>query len=126
MAVIEQGDGLAVAVLNRNKPVFYCVPADTYAALLNKEIEMKNLLYVAESILDSAAIEYAGENLESVKSVQVYAENRCDITLSDSEAEKVLAACKAWVDGTESGELNGTNDYYYTVKKPLLGEGATL
>lgn len=39
MAIIEQGDGATVAVLNRNKPVFYCVPADTYAKLLNKEIE---------------------------------------------------------------------------------------
>lgn len=36
MEILEQGDGFAVAVLNRNKPVFYCVPADTYASLLQK------------------------------------------------------------------------------------------
>lgn len=36
IAVIEQGDGLPVTVLNRNKPFFYCVPADVYELLLDK------------------------------------------------------------------------------------------
>lgn len=83
---------------------------------------MTKLLEVAEGILDSAISEYLEENLSSIESVQVYAENGCNITLSDDEAKTVHRACKAWVVGSESGELNGTNDYYYTVKQPLLGE----
>jgi hypothetical protein len=84
------------------------------------------LLEVAEGILDSAAHEYREENLSSLESVKAYAENGCDIYLSDDEAKQVLDACKTWVDGTESGDLNGTNDYYYAVKKALLGDEATL
>jgi len=36
MAVVEQGDGFPVAVLNRNQPAFYCVPAQAYELLMNK------------------------------------------------------------------------------------------
>jgi antitoxin StbD len=36
MAVIEQGDGFPVAVLNRNQPAFYCVPAEAYERLMDK------------------------------------------------------------------------------------------
>ena len=36
MAVVEQGEGFPVAVLNRNRPVFYCVPAEAYEALMDK------------------------------------------------------------------------------------------
>jgi len=34
-AVIESADGRAVAILNRNKPVAYLLPADQYEALLD-------------------------------------------------------------------------------------------
>ena len=36
MAVVEQGEGFPVAVLNRNRPAFYCVPAVAYEALMDK------------------------------------------------------------------------------------------
>jgi antitoxin StbD len=36
MAVIAEADGFPVAVLNRNQPVFYCVPADAYEQLMDK------------------------------------------------------------------------------------------
>ena len=36
MAVVEQGEGFPVAVLNRNQPVFYCIPAVAYEALMDK------------------------------------------------------------------------------------------
>jgi len=36
MAVVEQGEGFPVAVLNRNQPAFYCVPAEAYEALMDK------------------------------------------------------------------------------------------
>lgn len=36
MAVVEQGDGAPVAILNRNRPVFYAVPAEAYELLMDK------------------------------------------------------------------------------------------
>ena len=36
MAVVEQGDGAPVAILNRNKPVFYVVPAKAFELLMDK------------------------------------------------------------------------------------------
>ncbi|MBY0419376.1 MAG: hypothetical protein K2W88_15100 [Pararheinheimera sp.] len=86
---------------------------------------MNTLLLVAEGILDLAAKDSAEENTSSVEAVQRYAD-ACDVALTKGEAEQVMSACKAWLAGTERGELNGTNDYYYTVKKPLLGEEATI
>jgi hypothetical protein len=83
---------------------------------------MNKLLTVAEGILDSAASEHLASNLESTDTVQEYAEHGCDINLDMDEAEKVLSVCNAWVKGTESGELNGTNDYFYTVEKPLSAD----
>lgn len=34
--LIEQSDGEPIAILNHNKPTAYLVPAETYAALLEK------------------------------------------------------------------------------------------
>ena len=34
MKVVASGDGRAIAILNRNEPVFYCVPAAAYEALM--------------------------------------------------------------------------------------------
>ncbi|KAF0164795.1 MAG: hypothetical protein FD157_1959 [Rhodocyclaceae bacterium] len=36
MRTVAAGEGFAVAILNRNEPAFYCVPARTYEALLDK------------------------------------------------------------------------------------------
>ncbi|KMT66916.1 type II toxin-antitoxin system Phd/YefM family antitoxin [Catenovulum maritimum] len=46
MAVIEQADGFPVAVLNRNQPAFYCVPADAYEMLMDKleDIELAQII----------------------------------------------------------------------------------
>lgn len=41
MAVIEQGEGFPVAILNRNAPVFYAVPAAAYEALMDKLEDME-------------------------------------------------------------------------------------
>jgi len=35
MATVAAGDGMAVAVLNRNEPAFYCVPAKAYEELMD-------------------------------------------------------------------------------------------
>ena len=46
MAVIEQGDGFPVAVLNRNQPAFYCVPAEAYELLMDKleDVELAKIV----------------------------------------------------------------------------------
>ncbi len=46
MAVIEQGEGFPVAILNRNAPVFYAVPAKAYELLMDKleDIELAELV----------------------------------------------------------------------------------
>lgn len=36
MAVVAQGDGAPVAILNRNEPVFYAVPTKAFEALMDK------------------------------------------------------------------------------------------
>jgi len=46
MAVVGQGQGFPVAVLNRNQPAFYCVPAEAYELLMDKleDIELRALV----------------------------------------------------------------------------------
>ena len=36
MGTVSAGQGGPVAILNRNQPAFYCVPAPAFEALLNK------------------------------------------------------------------------------------------
>jgi len=48
MAVVSQGEGFPIAVLNRNQPAFYCIPADSYEALLDK-IEDLELNAIADA-----------------------------------------------------------------------------
>ncbi len=48
MIAVAQGEGFPVAVLNRNHPEFYCIPAESYEALLNR-IEDLELNALADS-----------------------------------------------------------------------------
>ena len=45
MATVSAGDGMAVAVLNRNEPAFYCVPAKAYEQLMDRveDLELDRL-----------------------------------------------------------------------------------
>jgi antitoxin StbD len=36
MGTVAAGEGAPVAILNRNEPVFYCVPAKAYEALMDR------------------------------------------------------------------------------------------
>ncbi len=36
MALVAAGEGFPVAILNCNEPIFYCVPAKAYEALIDK------------------------------------------------------------------------------------------
>jgi len=51
MAVIEEGEGFPVAVLNRNQPAFYCVPAAAYEELMDKleDLELAALVKQREN-----------------------------------------------------------------------------
>lgn len=41
MGTLAAGEGQPVAILNRNEPVFYCVPAGAYEALLERLEDME-------------------------------------------------------------------------------------
>lgn len=49
MKVVSDGYGEAVAILNRNTPAFYCVPADLYEEMMDV-IEDRELLKLAEKV----------------------------------------------------------------------------
>lgn len=36
MGTVRAGEGAAVAILNRNEPAFYCVPANVYEAMMDR------------------------------------------------------------------------------------------
>ena len=41
MGTVAAGEGSPVAILNRNAPAFYCVPAKAYEALMDKLEDME-------------------------------------------------------------------------------------
>ncbi|WP_425482467.1 type II toxin-antitoxin system Phd/YefM family antitoxin [Allochromatium palmeri] len=45
MGTVTAGAGFPVAVLNRNEPVFYCVPAQAYEALMDRleDLELNDI-----------------------------------------------------------------------------------
>jgi antitoxin StbD len=45
MATVAAGEGFPVAILNRNEPAFYCIPAKAYEELMNRleDIELNAL-----------------------------------------------------------------------------------
>ena len=45
MAIAASAEGFPVAILNRNKPAFYCVPAEAWESMLDKleDIELAKL-----------------------------------------------------------------------------------
>ncbi|EGM78369.1 prevent-host-death family protein [Rheinheimera sp. A13L] len=47
MAVVAQGEGFPVAVLSHNQPAFYCVPAATYEALMERLEDLELAALVA-------------------------------------------------------------------------------
>ena len=62
MAVVKQGEGFPVAVLNRNQPVFYCVPAEAYEILMDK-LEDVELAAIVEARKDQEEIAVAIDEL---------------------------------------------------------------
>lgn len=62
MSVMKQGDGAPVAILNRNEPVFYAVPASAYEELMDK-LEDVELAAIARARLDEPEIEVSLDEL---------------------------------------------------------------
>jgi antitoxin StbD len=62
MAVVQQGDGAPVAILNRNKPVFYAVPAKAFELLMDK-LEDMELAAIVEARKDQPEIEVNVDDL---------------------------------------------------------------
>ena len=62
MGTVAAGDGFAVAILNRNEPAFYCIPAKAYEALLER-LEDAELNAVADARRDQAVIKITLDDL---------------------------------------------------------------
>ena len=48
MTAVDSGEGFPIAVLNRNKPAFYCVPAEVYEAMLDRLDDQELVAVVKE------------------------------------------------------------------------------
>ena len=56
MAIIQQADGETIAILNRNEPVFYAIPAKAFELLMDK-LEDMELAAIVEARKDQPEIE---------------------------------------------------------------------
>lgn len=59
---MKQGEGSPVAILNRNEPVFYAVPASAYEELMDK-LEDVELAAIVRARLDQPEIEVSLDEL---------------------------------------------------------------
>lgn len=55
MGTVAAGHGEAVAILNRNQPAFYCVPAAEYQAMIER-LEDAELNAIADARVDQREI----------------------------------------------------------------------
>ena len=62
MGTMAAGNGGAVAILNRNEPAFYCIPAAEYEAMLNL-IEDAGLNAIADARANSPEVAVSLDDL---------------------------------------------------------------
>jgi antitoxin StbD len=62
MGTLLAGHGGAVAILNRNQPAFYCVPAEEYEAMLER-LEDAELNAVADARADGPFVKVGLDDL---------------------------------------------------------------
>ena len=62
MGTVAAGEGFAVAILNRNAPAFYCVPAKAFEALLDRLDDLE-LNAIAEARKGQAVIRVSLDEL---------------------------------------------------------------
>ncbi len=56
MAAVSSGEGFPVAVLNHNKPEFYCIPADAWELIFD-QLEDIELARIANSRMGGETVE---------------------------------------------------------------------
>lgn len=62
MGTLQAGHGGAVAILNRNQPAFYCVPAEEYEAMLER-LEDAELNTIADARTDGPFVKVGLDEL---------------------------------------------------------------
>lgn len=62
MGTVAAGDGGPVAILNRNEPAFYCVPAKAYEALMER-LEDLELNALADARKDAPVVRVSLDDL---------------------------------------------------------------
>ena len=62
MRVVASGEGLPIAVLNRNEPAFYCIPAKAYEAMMDL-IEDIELLEVVKARANEEVVKVSMDEL---------------------------------------------------------------
>ncbi len=62
MGTVAAGEGAPVAILNRNEPAFYCVPAKAWEALMDR-LEDLELSALADSRADAPVVRVSLDEL---------------------------------------------------------------
>lgn len=62
MGTVQAGEGGSVAILNRNVPAFYCVPADVYEWMIER-LEDMELNALADARADQPVVRVALDDL---------------------------------------------------------------
>lgn len=62
MRTVAAGDGATVAILNRNEPAFYCVPAGAYEAMMER-LEDAELNLIADARKDEPVVKVTLDDL---------------------------------------------------------------
>src|SRR5215213_3150858 len=62
MGTVAAGEGFPVAILNRNEPAFYCVPAKAFEAMMDR-LEDLELNAIAEARKDQPVIKVTLDEL---------------------------------------------------------------
>ena len=62
MGTVAAGDGAPVAILNRNEPAFYCIPAKAYEAMMDR-LEDLELNALADSRAGEAVVKVTLDEL---------------------------------------------------------------
>lgn len=62
MKVVASGNGMPIAVLNRNEPAFYCVPVQAYEALMEL-IDNAELLKIVKERMSEETVKVTLDEL---------------------------------------------------------------
>lgn len=62
MGTVAAGEGAPVAILNRNEPAFYCVPAKAYEAMMDR-LEDVELNAIADARKDEPVVKVTLDDL---------------------------------------------------------------